>query len=1161
MESDERSLKIAAGKSKFKRLQQKRKSSAHEGKGSLQFSDQQPLDDENDDQDVLTKVIHLLSTVSFQHTQELKDLINDKDKRILSLEDSIQQKLHSDEQIKLDESHHEIDMHQLNDKIVALESELTNQKSTIKETTKALSSSKEILQRKEQEVQLLQNESTAHKSQLKSLAGELSKLKLENNSLQQGRENDEQTEAYKSQVDSLTEEIALKNQEIYQMSNEKDEQYSQLQLEHASLVSQVNSLTDDVNNLRNQNQNLQEHQSENDNAQEQQRLLDESRHAEEVEALKLAKNKLNQEIDLLKTTLQQQEELTNDEIADLQQQLDLKTSQTNSHNQEPFQEPFKSPVAAENIQNEILINSSKLEEAQSQLAQLQLNMQDVQSQYDTINTNYNLKLNELNEFQAKKQQDLLKVKNQIITDLKQLQIEVKNKQDEKNALLKQEQAHDLEQLDNLKNEISNLQTELSRLEINKIELAQEVQEISLLFPDKVKLSATLHYFQFFINSPFFNSSIKMPLELPESQMPTIPVVPQDELNSRYSSIYNLSNFSAQHQPLPVLSKIKHLRSLLASNTTQAYQTINNSPSILESLVLERLEVEDAISNNQELRLKLDNENNQLSLSLEQLQTNNKVLTSKIVDLEDLVHSQRQELHELESYFAVKSDEKMSLEIQITRTSEEIQQLVVENEGLANDHDLHAKIKMDLSRHIQISNAEIEEMQIASTDKHDQVHAIKADLDEINKEIDQLLADKNEFEVEIENEILKFSLLLNKYTDKEITDVKQQSIEILDELTNLREDLIEKFEDLSNNIKHYEVEKNALINKQEQLDVINRQESESYNNKILEIDELKGQIENEDFKFKSLSKYKNELATKNNELQVSYMELLEDFKKTKKQHLDLNEIINYQETQEQSLMSSMSFENIPDIINNIDNRDNGTTNSFKDMISIIKEILILVMNEDDIYSKQYEQDEVVMTYLNQKQSDLQRLLGVLEDLTSKLENQSPVSAKSPESTATATLKWNHVEHHVTSLENLLNEQLLENSKFKVENSKLHEIVDNVDIEDYRALLDKKEEYIAASNKYKDLVRENREYQLKIASLMKNKNSDAYKRPYMRELYFRKDLQYQKQYLKREYQILTKKLELIAPHFPLEENGGKLNKFKSVVWLLIGVHRLRTKRFDS
>ena len=113
-----------------------------------------------------------------------------------------------------------------------------------------------------------------------------------------------------------------------------------------------------------------------------------------------------------------------------------------------------------------------------------------------------------------------------------------------------------------------------------------------------------------------------------------------------------------------------------------------------------------------------------------------------------------------------------------------------------------------------------------------------------------------------------------------------------------------------------------------------------------------------------------------------------------------------------------------------------------------------------------------------------------------------------------------------LEQVLNQTLLENKKMSIAIQKMDDLEDTI---------------VKQQDKYKELI-------------IRMGKGDAYRKPYLKELYFRKDLQFQKHYLKRQVMMMTRQLEIMG----VQQEHRIINKFKSCVYVVIGIRRLQQKR---
>eukprot|EP00835_Amoeboradix_gromovi_P002055 NODE_108_length_19701_cov_0.369452.p2 type:complete len:1033 gc:universal NODE_108_length_19701_cov_0.369452:12804-9706(-) len=725
-------------------------------------------------------------------------------------------------------------------------------------------------------------------------------------------------------------------------------------------------------------------------------------------------------------------------------------------------------------------------------------------------------------------EELTKIMGTLSNDVKEFSIdkeslagEIRDLEVDKNGIV-----NDIAELTNLMNEkrahVQELNTDTKELTSEKNVLIRDLQELSkelnALSERKHSLNkmlVTIASSVKFIKLP----SIKQKIALDCREMPTIPIIPSN----------------IQHNQPPVelngLSRIKELR-LLLSNVLDTNKPSSplHSPvkSLLETTSMDRLDIESSIHMNKSMINELQIQHDLIITEYSALQDEYSSLAEQVNRLNAINSDMRGNINQLNNNYDDMVNEEQDLQANINDMEQEIQQLNAINNANSADYKVLQRIKNDL------------EMDIKNYNKGN------SDLQEINKKLEEeyndLLANKTEFTRLLQEELDDFKTLLSEYgpygvelnDNADFFTIQEQCNTLLDVLNKQVDELRHSLHAASAEIVSNENELKEAQQELKAIDEVMRVDVTELQNKIKESNRIKTEIKSHKNKLEQLAVYKQDVETKNNEMQVEYMELIENYKNSKNKLNDVGNVLNFN-TSATDLEESVEISNLGSL------EDSDEAN----IITIVKEILVLVMNENDIYMTN-ECNEEVLEYLKNKQDNLERLMVVLNDIVNKNNEKSPQG-----------VQWNNVEHHVASLENLLNEQLLENSRYKVELNKMQEITENVDLNEYMALKQEHGYYEELKNKYNELLIENKEYQLKIAG---KRQLDVYKKPYMRELYYRKDLQYQKQYLKREYQILSKKWELVEHMLPIEDHYKRLNKFKSVVWLIIGIYRLQQRRFQ-
>eukprot|EP00834_Sanchytrium_tribonematis_P004697 NODE_245_length_11874_cov_0.539546.p1 type:complete len:1365 gc:universal NODE_245_length_11874_cov_0.539546:8930-4836(-) len=614
------------------------------------------------------------------------------------------------------------------------------------------------------------------------------------------------------------------------------------------------------------------------------------------------------------------------------------------------------------------------------------------------------------------------------------------------------------------------------------------------------------------------------------------------------------------------------------------EDIQNQKSVIQSLQAE----------SEELQLQQEN----LTNEIEGMINENETLAQEQLRTEKMQENLNATLREMQ----------LQLESDFKSISNEIEELKIEypnliDISLENGYKSEHGLVLDLQKVLQTLN-EVKSQKIQL--EQETIH-----ISEKNEELAANLSNTKETvsatEFELEQELIKWQELISQYSNQKIyqvSDMKNVAQMILSELGSLRIDLAKKYEELQQDNDDYQ----EMIDKlQENLKLCGAQVS------LMEskADKLETEISTEQTRMVALqSDYddillkKKKIRAELNQINMEYQELMQDLQREKQKRDDLlhiianieNDVVNLEQDREE-LEEEPTMTEAP----SLDNLKEFTSDS----ISIIRNIISTVVKEDEIYMNNLDsillqEDPNILQRLDEIKGCLVNKNQQLSEFMEKLEQvKTPISSKEsldPQSPEQAQKTYD-LDKHVKSLENVISQQMLEISQHKVHIQTLQSRLDDFfDAEQTITILEKEKREIsevliefknhqdAIINEnslikleklkleqelrhYHQLKDQNRDYERQIAILLKKVNmndlskSTKYKSQYLKELYFRKDLQYQKQYLQREYQILLKKWGLVQHHLPLSPYPIRLNKFRMAAWMLIAIHRMKMKRIET
>ena len=479
----------------------------------------------------------------------------------------------------------------------------------------------------------------------------------------------------------------------------------------------------------------------------------------------------------------------------------------------------------------------------------------------------------------------------------------------------------------------------------------------------------------------------------------------------------------------------------------------------------------------------------------QLQQQHLALTTNTSHLQTTLDQQQVDYDAL---LVIKEESTQQIE-RIQMELQQMQQLIQENDVLRMDLEMNTKINHDLKAHIAQTTQENTALQV---------------------ELDALV--KMQHELDTQQSLYVGVSDALQHLHGQCVSLLQQSghqVEMSASITSLLKQLLQiqhEMHDTYDTI-HPDLEwvQEQVKEKSSEL----QQQHEDHTALVGKVADLKQTYDVLIEKQAQLQEYISDIRENNDVLEVEFMALLEVYKQRQMQQTDVTHILDHVQT------TAMTYDHL------------------MEAMQVVKEILGLVMKEDALYLTEITDSDSnyeMRAYLEDKQQKLGELVNTFQQISSRYFDSTP--------TTPPHVNWEDVQTHVERLERLLNEQMMENGKYKIELNKLQQ----VDLK-----------YAGIVDAYQEMQGENKEYLIKITTLQKRESS--YKQAYLRELYYRKDLQYQKQYLTREYLILSKKWELVKGYYEADvgyitqQNEG-IHRFKSVCWLLIALGRLKQKRFE-